>query len=440
VGDTKIILTKAREGCTEIRVLVPREDIDNIVGLIAREISAELILEDDDDTARPATKNLERGLLPKGPPIDLGQPDAFDQFRNVWHRAVLIESVMRPWRRLRWLASPSIHSSPIARVISESNERAYTADFSDRWGSFKADLWMACVTWPVFAALLLGLVLLVVHHWFPFIAIGAGVATGLAVALMGAQVCSSVLSPMACGGGTIVMCWAFGLAQAFAIGLSRNLATLSPANVRSDFFISVTGGIVGLSAPDWLTTIPYTIAALLVTAIAFAIAASGWFMAQPIRAGGATEVSRRRSLLASIVGSSTGVGIGLVRLISTVLNYAGCPQHVAFIIAFALIGSATFAFTIQIRRPQLRNGKAAMFALVHAGITCLLCGVAYETAGAAMGLIALSASTGWYQATWFTAASILGNRIASARGAVIATTLEGAVGFTAFILARLLHG
>jgi hypothetical protein len=121
------------------------------------------------------------------------------------------------------------------------------------------------------------------------------------------------------------------------------------------------------------------------------------------------------------------------------LNHAGYPRHIAFIISFALIGSATFAITIQLRRPQLRKRKAALFALGHAGISCLLCGLAYQTAGEAIGLLALSASTGWYQATWFTAASIVGDRIGSARGAVIATTLEGGVGFTVFIVARLLH-
>jgi hypothetical protein len=109
------------------------------------------------------------------------------------------------------------------------------------------------------------------------------------------------------------------------------------------------------------------------------------------------------------------------------------------VVGVALIGSATFALTVQLRMPRIGKGKLALFALSHALIACLLCGLAYKDAGGLFGLLALAASTGWYQATWFTAASIVGDRIGSARAAVIATTLEGAVGFTAFVVFRLLQ-
>jgi hypothetical protein len=62
------------------------------------------------------------------------------------------------------------------------------------------------------------------------------------------------------------------------------------------------------------------------------------------------------------------------------------------------------------------------------------------TAGSAAGLPLIAASCGFFQATFFTSAFVIGLRIAGARSALIATTLEGAIGFTAFVIARMAHG
>jgi hypothetical protein len=299
---------------------------------------------------------------------------------------------------------------------------------------------MACGTWPIFAALSLSVVLVAVHAFFPSAAIAAGVATGLALSLAGAQVCSSALSPVACGAGTIVMCWAFGLAQAVAIGLMGNGGSLSRANIHRDFFVSVTGGIVGLSAPEWHARMPLPLGILLLCAIATAIAAAGWFMMQPAKAFGGFEASRRRLLLGTLAGAAMGAAIGLVRAISVALTHWGFPQHLAFIAAFAFTGSAVFAFTIRLRMPRLRKGKLLLFALSYATVAATLCGWAFQNAGGSFGLVALAASSGWYHATWFTAASVVGQRIGDARAAVLATTLEGAVGFTAFVVFQFMHG
>jgi hypothetical protein len=300
----------------------------------------------------------------------------------------------------------------MARVISDSNERAYAADLAGKGAALEADIKMACGAWPLFAAVSLSVVLVAVHAFFPSVAIAAGVATGLALSLAGAQVCSTALSPVACGAGTIVMCWAFGLAQA----------------------------IVGLSAPEWHARMPLPLAIFLLCAIATAIAAAGWFMMQPARAFGAFEASRRRLLLGTLAGAVMGAGIGLVRAISVVLTRWGCPQHLAFIAAFAFTGSAVFAFTIRLRMPRLRKGKLLLFALSYAIVAATLCGWAYQNAGGSFGLVALAASTGWYHSTWFTAASVVGQRIGDARAAVLATTLEGAVGFSAFVVFQFMHG
>jgi len=127
-------------------------------------------------------------------------------------------------------------------------------------------------------------------------------------------------------------------------------------------------------------------------------------------------------------------------LISKAFVHWGCPPHIAFMAAFAMIGSATFVFTIYLRMPQVRREKLARFAVMHTVVSCTLCGLAYQNAGQGLGLLALAASNGLYHATWFTAASVVGNRIGSVRAAVIATTLEGALGFSAFLMFILLRG
>jgi hypothetical protein len=184
---------------------------------------------------------------------------------------------------------------------------------------------------------------------------------------------------------------------------------------------------------------------VLLVAIASAIAVAGWFMAQPTKAGlfkvaAAPDTGRRRTVMGSVAGSAMGAGIGFVFLLSTVLIHLGSTDHIAFIAAFTLVGCVIFAFTIRLRLPDIRKSKLVLFALAYALIACSLCGLAYRNAGSGFGLLALSASTGWFHATWFTAASIVGDRFGSARAAVIATTLEGAVGFTAFLVFRLLQG
>jgi len=438
VGNIKVKVVRVKESSIEVTALVAPQEAAEIIARFVRSKPTDAVVEVK-ETVIPTKGSIARHLLLDGPIIDLGQSDALERFGRVWQRAIRIESAIRPWRRLRWLASPSVRSSPICRVIQDSNDRAYAADLRGKWRALKADLQMTCITWPLSAALTLALILSVLHSFFPFVAVSAGVTTGLALSLVGVQVCASALSPIACGAGTIVMCWAFGLAQAFAIGAFQGGESLSRSAIQSDFFISLTGGIVGLSAPDWLSRIRLPMVILFLIAIPSAIFATGWFMAQPTKAAGLPRRSRRRLILGAMAGSGMGAGIGLVRLTSAGLVHFGCPQHIAVIAAFMLLGSATFASTIRLRMPQLQKFKLVLFALSYALIACMLCGLAYRNAGGGLGLTALAASTGWYHATWFTAASVVGDRIGSARAAVIATTIEGAVGFTAFVVFRLLQ-
>jgi hypothetical protein len=438
-GDTQIVVARVREGCTEITIRVSREKADEILRLFASRRLPDTV-DDVVETIAPAEGSIDSVLVLDGPPIDLARGDALQRFEPIWRRALRLEALIRPWRRLRWLVSPSIHKSPIARVLGDSNGRAYAADLRGKGRALKADLEMAWVTWPLFAVVVLTLFLAAIRPVFPYLDIGAGIATALAISLIGVQVCSSAISPIACGAGTIAVIWAFGITQAFAIGGSGGGAALSRANIQQDFFISLTGGIVGLTAPDWRSRIPTAVIVLLLIAIPCAIAVTGWLMAQPVKAGAAPAAKGRRVVLGALAGSCMGAGIGLVRLLSKILAHFGCPQGLAVIAAFIAIGTATFAFTIRLRMPGVAARRLVSLVSCHALVAAAVCGLAYANAGEWSGLLALAGATGWYHATWFTGASVVGNRIGSARAAVIATTLEGAVGFTGFVVFRLLHG
>jgi hypothetical protein len=227
------------------------------------------------------------------------------------------------------------------------------------------------------------------------------------------------------------------VAQAFAIGAMKGGEALSRASVQKDCFISVTGGIVGLSAPDWRTHIPPLAVIVLLGAIASAITASGWLMAQPSKAGPRTGESGRRVAIGAIAGACMGAGIGLVRVFSWLLTRAGWSGRAAFIAAFAAVGCVVFLSTLKVRLPRTSGTRLALFGLAFCLLSSSVCTVAFVEAGSFIGILALAASTGMYHAVWFTGASVVGNRIGSARAAVIATTLEGAVGFTAFIVFRM---
>jgi len=54
-------------------------------------------------------------------------------------------------------------------------------------------------------------------------------------------------------------------------------------------------------------------------------------------------------------------------------------------------------------------------------------------------LVGLSLATAWYHGVWFTGAYVWGEKLGGVRAAVGATLIEGALGFTAFVIARILQ-
>jgi hypothetical protein len=157
-------------------------------------------------------------------------------------------------------------------------------------------------------------------------------------------------------------------------------------------------------------------------------------MAAPERAAG--DVGRRwkRDVVAAVVGSLSGGAIGLTWAVTSALSSIGMGEAGAFVLAFLVLGSAAVAGFVWLvsRRLALSIPSAVLYA-VGTGLLCL---ATFGLSGTTAGVVALSATMATFHATWFTLAFVIGRTLGSSRSAVWAAVLEGAVGFSVFMLLR----
>jgi hypothetical protein len=435
----KYTLIGAGEGCTRIVIEVTSEQASRIRAAFASGDVQFTGLIEVREVEAASTPAIIKRFAGKGESIDPTTPDTTKHFRVSWRKIMAREEFVRPWRRLRFLFSTDVRSCPLAHVISESNDRAYAVrGILGRLRSLVIDLRMTVMLWPLVISATLCVLFLCQRNTYSLTAISLGVLSGVTLAVFGSQPCSILVSPLACGGGTVVMGVAFGLTQTVIMERLEIGTLFSQNGIRNDFFLSVTGGLVGLSAPSWRASIPIPLVVLLVAAIALSIAIAGWLMGQPQRAmatGG--RLSRRKEVSGALLGAAAGGGIGLVYLFSRIFALM-TDQPTAFILAFALIGglfmgASTFLRVGGIQRPIVAGAS-------HVLVATALFEIAFWTAGHPAGLFALAAASGYFHSTWFTTAFILGQWQGGPRAAFAATTGEGAIGFAAFVVARILQG
>jgi hypothetical protein len=378
--------------------------------------------------------------------INPGAAAVGDQIDKALRRATLRESLKQPWRRLAGIFSPAVRYSQMRHLIEHSEERAYAASKSaDNCRALRTDVVACWILWPLAAGSAALCVLSLLRLLGANVSPELGVATGVALGWMGGQVCGSVVSPMSCAAGTVIMALAFATAQSFAFGKFGSVMELIQRSPGNDAFTTVAGGILGLAAPVWRTFLSPAGGCGLLALVAAAIAGSGWLMAQPRAARVQDQpISRKSEIVGALAGSAAGFLIGAVLGLTQLLEHFGVADVTAFSSAFALLGSVTFAGTVWLRLRSDPGGRSRttktmiLFGAAHAIVTLFLLTLAFGFPDHLIGAIGLAATTGWFHATWFTAAFLVGATVGSTRSAVIATTIEGAVGFTVFVLIRAL--
>ena len=235
---------------------------------------------------------------------------------------------------------------------------------------------------------------------------------------------------------SIVLGWAFGVVNGVVIG--RFDAMLSVESMRADPFTTVTGGIVGLSAPRWPgSTLGWAATAVLLTTIAVGLSSTGWLMAQPHNVRAVRKGTMGRNVIAVASGVLMGGGIGLVLGLSRWLASLSMDRTTAFVAAFSVIGVSVFGMLVWVRSKSAK--RTVTLALGHAVIWIALCWTVFHTSGL-VAVVALTAANAWYHATWFTAAFVVARTIGSRRAAVAAAAIEGAGGFVGFVTWRMISG
>ena len=436
----------ATSECTTIRIEVPQATADRLLDAFrAGRLRGDIVMVREVEV-------IGRTIFEPRRPDDLDDEPALERsFRSSWRYIQFRRAFGEPFRWLRSLMSLNVAVSPLAHVIRDSDNRAYATKnllvkHAAAWG---ADMAVAWLLWPILTVLLLTATLLPLRFFLPSISISDGILSGVVLAISGGQICGFVVAPIAAGAGALFIGWAFGLAEAIIIGQIGHPNSLADAASGTDFFKGVNGGPIGLSAHEWPSHIPPTMIVLMLAAIAAAIAASGWFMAQPIKAGPFSPPKwpegmrvlralgsspRGIEITGGIFGSLVGLFIGVTFALNALLDKMGLSTATAFSLTYGVVGGTVFGTTIWLAKKRALGG-AALYAAAYFIFAFALCQVAGH-AESTLGLIALSALTAVYQATWFTGAFVVGAQFSS-RSAVIATTLEGAVGFTVYTILRL---
>jgi hypothetical protein len=438
-GFEVIEVESAEEGCTTVRLSVRSA---KTVGdsLQAEELRRMGIVGLREQVVIRGSETSSPPIAGRGPTAH-GAPLRRNLLQRQLNNALRRERFTRPWRRLRALVLPSVAQSPQWHTIAESDDRAYAHPLVPAaWKSLRVDLGMTLFWWPAVTVLALLLVLLPL----PAGATTLGILAGMAVALVGAQPCSVLISPLACGAGILGIGFAFGIVQAILAARIDIAALLSRSHVLDDFFLSVDGGIIGMSARGWRSIFPGAGIAAMIFGITLSIAVAGWLMGQPQRARQrVNHHTPAQELGGAALGTLTGAGIGLVYGLDRLFR-AWMPQPFGFLLSFLIIAATWIGFSTYLRFDFLtkkqRRRRAIVTAIVHSVLAAGLVAGTFWSAGRPAGPVVLAATCGFFQSTFFTTAFVVGQKMGGARAALAATTLEGALGFAAFVIARVWHG
>lgn len=428
-------IKKIMDGCTELHLQLSQDDAQRILEAFHAGHLKDLGID--------RIYQLDAPALPPKPPVNMPsdrRPTSANSVEASVRAALRDERRARPWRRLAALVSRNIGFSVASPVIAESESRSFARPgFRERWPAGRSDFVAMFFYWPTATAATIALLSLLAAGVGLPIALGSGIMTGVLMAVIGSLPCATVISPLACGAGGIFLGVSFGFASAILLGNPEHVALLTPASIRADPFTTITGGIVGLTAPEWALFFSPQTMFLICLLTGAGIAAAAWLMAQPLRAKGIT-VSKfgLRDVMGAVGGSCGGIGIGAVFGITQLFATMNQSRWLGFIVGFAVVGGG-FCFGCVWWR--MRNVKRALlFSAAHILVSGILCAAVFALADTPFALLLVAVACAWYQSTWFTASFVLGEALSSERGAYGAVLLEGVGGFLGFVLARIFQG
>ena len=260
------------------------------------------------------------------------------------------------------------------------------------------------------------------------------VLAGFALSFLGSLPCSSLISPLACSGAILTMGLSFGLVQALILR-TTSLALLEQAHIMREPFVSVVGGLIGLPARTMRQRFSLPALAGMIAIIPASIVSAAWLMSQP----GHTcrkfyRFSRKKGSSGTVVGNLAGGGIGAIFGLAAFLsNYISTPD--AFLISVSLVSAIWMGVATAIRNRSMISG--VVNGIVHASVLAGLAAVAFANAGTITGFVALAAACGFFHSVFFTTAFVVGERLGGYRAGFLAAAIEGAAGFTAFIILRM---
>jgi hypothetical protein len=277
------------------------------------------------------------------------------------------------------------------------------------------------VIWPLLASAIISVVLAVLGQPLPTMLFGA--VSGTSLSMIGNIACGLTIGIIGSTAGGVLIAIAFGVAYALLVSTAGMTAVLG-AMAHTDMLSAVMGGLVGVVAPPLA----------VVGGIFLALALASYVIGNAAAGQDERTRSQRRSIILGAVGGAGASGIlrGLIMGVTPVVGRV-VPDTVAFLLVFGSMGSIVFGTAIYWRTGNWK--RTVLFGVLYFLTLCSLILMAFTVyGGTSTGLIVHGMAQALFQGTFFILAYMTAERLAGPWAGALASALDGALGFTIFVL------
>lgn len=288
-----------------------------------------------------------------------------------------------------------------------------------RWQVLVHPVLIGYVIWQLQASIIIILVLAVLGASLSTMLFG--VVSGTSLSSIGNLACGLTLGIVGSTAGGALIAMAFGIAYALLVS-QAGMPFILEKMAHTEVLPAVMGGLVGIVAPP-LAMVGVIFLALALTSYVIGNAAAGQ-----------DERPRRRSLVLGAVGGMVTSGIlrGLIMGVTPVVGRV-VPDMAAFLGVFGSVGSVVLGTAV-----YWRSGSWKRSVLCGGLYLLTLCGLILMAfivqRGTPMGLVMNGMAQALFQGTFFILSYMTGSRLAGPWAGALASGLDGAVGFTVFVL------